>query len=112
MKTHSMQFQLQRGHTLVVTLCTTAILGIALACYLQLTSSQVQVTVRSQAWNTCIPILEAGIEEALTHCKKSGGTNMNANGWSPKAGSVYNKSGNLGGADYYDVSIFPANPWD
>ena len=109
MKINSLQKQRQRGHILVTTLCTAGILGVALACYLQLTTSQIQVTVRSQAWNTCIPILEAGIEEALTHCKNDT-NNMVSNGWSQNPNG-FSKSGSLGGEDYYEVNISPAPPF-
>src|SRR5262249_40604429 len=35
--------------------------------YLVLISNRNQVSMRALAWNTAIPVLEAGIEEALTH---------------------------------------------
>jgi len=99
------------GHTLAVTLCVALILGVALVCYLQLTTSQVQITGRSQAWNTCIPILEAGIEEALTHCKNDYLTNMVSNGW-VQAASGFNKTRSLGGDDYYEVNISLTAPYE
>jgi hypothetical protein len=57
----------RRGSALLVILVTVAVIGIALAGYLDLVSSQNLSTMRSQQWNSAIPIAEAGIEEALTH---------------------------------------------
>jgi hypothetical protein len=55
------------GSILVITVVTSAIIGSVLCSYLVLVNSRNQGTMRSLAWNTAIPVLEAGIEEALTH---------------------------------------------
>ena len=98
-----------RGSTLIVTICITAIIGVGLMAYLQLVSSQNQLVARSQAWNSCMPILEAGIEEALTHSKKNYVTNMASNGWSLE-GTNYVKTNSLGDG-YYQVQISDALPY-
>lgn len=74
--------QSERGSVLFVTLIATAILGAALAGYLQLVSTQNYSVARSQAWNRAIPVLEAGIEEALGQINKSiNPTSFSANNW-------------------------------
>ncbi|MBI3192301.1 MAG: hypothetical protein HYZ36_06505, partial [Pedosphaera parvula] len=76
-----------QGATLIVCILTTAIFGITLASYLNLTSAQNQSTMRSLAWNSTMPVLEAGIEEALTQLYYTGGTNLSKNGWYLLSGS-------------------------
>ena len=56
-----------RGNTLVLTLVITAVAGLMLVAYLQMVKSQHYNTSRSQAWNSAVPVIEAGIEDALTH---------------------------------------------
>src|SRR5437667_2755408 len=51
---------------MLITLLTAAIIGAVLASYLGLLSNLHVAVVRAQAWNACIPVAEAGIEEALT----------------------------------------------
>lgn len=102
-------FQSQRANVLLMTLATTSILGLSLASYLTLTSSQNASTVRAQAWNTAIPIAEAGIEESLTQLYYNGGSNLTANGWTYSSGS-YSKTRSLG-TNYYIAQITSnANP--
>ena len=50
-----------QGHTLLVALFTLLIIGMALLTYLQLQTNANQLVVRSQVWNACMPVLEAGI---------------------------------------------------
>lgn len=70
-----------RGGTLFTTIVITAIIGLALAAYLTLTTNQNQLIVRSQVWNSALPVAEAGLEEALTHCYWNFPTNMTTEGW-------------------------------
>src|SRR6266850_7984577 len=56
-----------QGSTLVLTLFTCLAIGLVLASYLTLISSRYKIAVRSMNWNAGIPVLEAGIEEALAH---------------------------------------------
>ncbi len=79
----------QAGSTLMITLVTVTILGFTMASYLDLISNTNVATMRSQAWNSSIPVLEAGIEEALTQLYYNP-TNRSANGWTLDAG-VYRK---------------------
>src|SRR5712692_3929577 len=55
------------GQILVATLVIAGVLGIALAAYLNTIHTQNNLTVRSQVWNSSMPLVEAGIEEALAH---------------------------------------------
>ena len=125
-----MNFQLKirsgpRGSALFGTIIITAILGLALAAYLTLVTNQNQMVFRSQAWNSALPVAEAGVEEALTHCYNNS-DNLAAHGWR-LSGGVYVKTNSLsdGGlsgpglrlgyhwdeSGYYGVSITPTQPY-
>src|SRR3989442_6589979 len=70
------------GQILVATLVIAAVLGVAVVAYLNVIHTQNNLTVRSQVWNSCMPLVEAGIEEALAHVNSSGQTNWGkVNGW-------------------------------
>ena len=97
---------------MTITLLTALIIGFALASYLSLVSSQNVSTMRSLAWNSAVPILEAGVEEALTHLKYRGVTNLSADNWSythTQYGDGYFKKRSLG-SSYCEVFILPRNP--
>ena len=55
------------GSTLVITIVISALIGSVLCSFLVLISARNQGAMRALAWNSAIPVLEAGIEEALTH---------------------------------------------
>jgi hypothetical protein len=71
----------EHGSVLVTALILCAVMGIVIGSFLTLTSSRSISTMRSQAWNSAIPVLEAGIEEALTHLHAD--SSPEANGWTP-----------------------------
>ncbi|HKQ38803.1 MAG TPA: hypothetical protein VJ063_12050, partial [Verrucomicrobiae bacterium] len=72
----------QRGGILVTTIIFCALVGLVLVAYLSMLKSQHKFTYRSQVWNDCVPLCEAGIEEALAHMNYSGtSTNFGINGW-------------------------------
>jgi hypothetical protein len=75
----------QAGNVLMVALVISAITGLALLSYLSLISSQSTMTARSQTWNSALPIVEAGIEEALAHITASP-EKWDTNGWKWTAG--------------------------
>ena len=89
------------GGTLFATIVITAIIGLALAGYLTLTTNQNQLVVRSQVWNSAMPVAEAGIEEAMTHCYWNFPTNMVTEGWELRNGEWVKSNlvgdGGLGG---------------
>jgi len=106
-----------QGSALVVTLLTALVIGITLASYLTLVSSQNVSTMRSLAWNATVPVLEAGVEEALAHIhdhlNRTVGTdisNLSGNGWTLGADGWYHKTRTIGTGSYCDVAIQPVNP--
>ena len=112
MKTHLESRTRQSGLTYVAVIITLIIVGTMLAAYLKMVSVQNQSTMRSQAWNRTVPVLEAGVEEALAHLNKnaaadSGGTftlNLTADGWASTGDGGWYKIGQLGD-DYYYTEI-------
>lgn len=68
------------GSVLMVILVTIVLLGITLASYLNLVANQNLSVMRSMAWNSAIPLAEAGIEEAMAHLNRNG-TNRSRDGW-------------------------------
>src|SRR5262245_33484865 len=97
------------GSALTLTLLTALVIGIAMASYLSLTSSQNVSTMRSMAWNNALTVVEAGVEEALTQLHYTGITNLSANSWTYASG-LYNKTRTLGDNTYFDVTIRPVEP--
>lgn len=83
----------------------TLMVSLILAAYLNMVSSQNYFTMRSQAWNASIPVIEAGIEEALSQLNRNGVANGNfqVDGWYMWNGSYY-KRGYVG-SNFYDVTI-------
>jgi hypothetical protein len=111
MKTHIARHSRRGGFTYVSVVLTATVVGLLLATYLQLVASQNQMTLRSQAWNRTVPVLEAGIEEALAHLNKNaaavGGVftlNLESDGWVAAAGGGWTKTNTIGD-DYYEVTI-------
>jgi len=98
-----------QGSVLLVTLCTAWIIGIALVSYLTLVANQHRTTFHSQTWNTCIPVLEAGIEEALTQLNYNNGQGTNnaaTYGWTNVSSGVFTKSRVVNpDGSYFEVTI-------
>src|SRR5437016_4093284 len=85
-----------QGSVLMVTLLATLIVGLALSSFLTLVSVQNQSTLRSQAWNSSIPVMEAGVEEALTALQYYRSAKMTNSGWTLNpADGFYHTSGSL-----------------
>jgi hypothetical protein len=100
----------QEGNTLVLTLVMILTIGTVLAGYLGLIGSRYKVTVRSQAWNSAVPIMEAGVEEALTHLQDDV-NNASGNGWALGTISgqqVYSKQRSFTDGSYFLVNIYNA----
>lgn len=103
MKTHLKQSRIPRGNTLVLTLVITTLVGFTLVAYLSLVKTQSFSTARSQAWNSAIPVIEAGVEDALTHLNVNGTNNLLACcGWS-QSGNLYWTTRVLGEGRYVVV---------
>jgi hypothetical protein len=89
------------GGVLVATLIVCMLVGIMLVAYLALVSQQQIFTQRSQIWNHCIPMCEAGIEEAMAHLNHSSTSNDFAiNGWKFEAGA-YRKERDLNNGTWF-----------
>lgn len=103
------------GNTLMVTLVIAVIIGITLAAYLNLVNTQQLLTTRSQVWNSCMPVVEAAIEEALTHLHNNYLTNMTDSGWE-LGSSGYLKTNAIAETDTYVAANPPGTPakpaWD
>jgi hypothetical protein len=101
-----------QGSVLLVTLCSAWIIGIALVSYLTLVANQHRTTHHSQTWNNSIPVLESGIEEALTQLNYNNGEGVigaTAHGWTLMTNGYYFKSRVVDSMDgsYFDVTINP-----
>jgi hypothetical protein len=96
------------GGTLLTTLVIAAVVGMTLMAYLKMVSNQNYFVQRSQTWNATVPIIEAGLEEALTHLNRNGtnvgNPNLTADGWILRDG-VYVKQSWVG-ENYYTVNRF------
>src|SRR6185436_14109584 len=90
------------GSTLLMGVMVTALVSFVLIAYLGLVQSQNVSTARSQSWNAVVPIIEAGIEDALTHLNTHGLTNLTCDGWQ-EAGGLYCIKRNIG--DGYYVAV-------
>src|SRR5439155_9018606 len=81
------------GSVLVMTMVTCGVIGIALASTLGWISSRNTIAMRSLAWNNAMPVLEGGIDEALTQLHDYSET-LTSNGWSAvqiNSNTVYQK---------------------
>jgi len=107
MKTFQTGSLSRSGNTLVVAMVLCAVVGLVLLSYMELIQARTKVRARSLAWNTAIPVLEGGIEEAFTHLQDDT-ADLTANGWS-KGGSnatvVYQKTRTNFDNSYYMVTI-------
>lgn len=93
----------EEANTLFLTLVITGILGFLLVAYLTLVRSQNVSNMRSQSWNQTIPVIEAGVEDALTHLNSHGLTNLSCDKWE-KLGDIYYVKRWVGD-NYYLVTI-------
>lgn len=108
MKTRCQPLAECSGKILMVAVFIGAVVGIVLASCLTLVNSQNQAVARSQAWNACVPVIEAGIEEALAHLNNEKETTWAVNGW-VQNGSVYSRPPRTMGDGFYLVNIILTN---
>jgi hypothetical protein len=101
--------QSTKGHTLLATLATLGVIGLVLISYLRLSANQNQLITRSQVWNSCMALAEAGVDEALNHCLVNG-TNLPSNDWVLR-GTRYVLTNTLGDG-YFVASISQSKPRD
>jgi hypothetical protein len=94
-----------QGNALLLTIVATGIVGFLLAAYAGLVQSQNNAVARSQSWNATIPVVEAGVEDALSHLNKHGDDNtLVGQGWTPLGGTKYGVKRTIGN-NYYIVTI-------
>jgi hypothetical protein len=91
----------------MVTLFTVLGIGMVLFFCLNLVRSQNVCTMRSQTWNACLPIVEAGIEDAMAHLNNPLDTNITSDGWALVNGT-YQQQRQLGNC-FYSVNITMTN---
>jgi len=100
-----------QGSVLLVTLLTAWVIGISLVSYMTLVANQSRSSFRSLTWNTCVPVMEAGVEEALTQLHYNGITNLLSNEWTFGIDGLYHKKRYIGAdGSYYEVTIQPVDP--
>ncbi len=97
------RLQRQQGHALLLAIVVTGLIGFILVTYLTLVQSQNASVMRSQAWNSAIPIIEAGVEEGLAHLTAHGSTNLNCDGWT-QVNTTYQMTRWIG-ENFYVVTI-------
>ena len=95
---------------MILTLLTATIIGIALASYFSFVSQQNLSVARSLAWNGTVPVMEAGVEEALTQIHYNGFTNLSANSWTLAGDGLYHKTRPVAGGTYCEIAIQPVDP--
>ena len=102
----------RNGSALLVALLMAVFVGLALGSYLWLVSHQSLSTMRSLAWNGAIPVVEAGVEEALTQLHFSDIDHLSANSWTALTNGWYSKQHHVDNSSYYDVVIKQVDPPD
>src|SRR5437667_9421763 len=93
-----------RASALMIALIVTGLVGFVLAAYLTLLAAENNTTMRSQAWNCSIPVVEAGFEDALEHLNIHGKTNLFCDGWNP-TNSQYVMTRWVKDSGFYTVAI-------
>lgn len=108
MKTRPDSSSSQAGSALLITVISCALIGTVLCSFLVLLVQRNTMAVRATAWNTAIPVLEAGIEEALTHLRVDKGKPA-ANNWGAgvfDGQNFYWKLRQFDDGSYYSVTNF------
>jgi hypothetical protein len=108
MKTRLLQFSQVQGKILIVTLFLAAAIGLVLVSTLSMIKSQNQAVSRSQCWNQCMPVIEAGIEEALSHINNKRETTLAVNDWTA-VGQVYSVRRDLSADSFFLVNVTMTN---
>ena len=96
----------QQGSTIFVTLFIAGLVALTLTAYLSWSDTQNKLATRAQRWNAALPVVEAGIEEALVHLNFS--TSRTTNGWS-LSNTNYIKERTFGDG-YYVVKVSTNEP--
>ena len=97
-----------RGSAMIVIMVIGTLMLLSVAGYLTLVNHQNYMSVRSQAWNTSIAVVEAGIEDAMEHLNANS-TQMGTDGWG-SAPPHYVMDYDMGDGSGYSVSINMTDP--
>jgi len=92
MKLRYKTLDLDDGSVLLVTLFMTALIGFFLFSYMYLVRVQRIQVARSYAWNSALPLAEAGVEEALAQLNPGAPhpiVDRSANGWGQAVSGKY-----------------------
>ncbi len=108
MKTRVSNQSKMTASALVATLLICAVLGISVVGYLSLVTQENRLSMRSQAWNMAIAVVEAGIEEGLEHLNADY-ANLATYGWQ-LSGNTYTRSNSLPDGNSYAVAIDMSDP--
>src|SRR5436190_16764198 len=100
------------GFTYMTVVITMIVVGLTLAAYMKLVVVQNQLTMRSQTWNRSVPVIEAGVEEAIAHLNRNAAAltgvfdpaRLGQDGWEGNSTDGWLRSGQIGN-DYYFVRI-------
>src|SRR6266567_2837285 len=95
-----------QGSVLLIALILCAIMGITLASYLVMATTEEKTVRRSQVWNGCLAYGEAGVEDALAHLNSPSGFSgvLASDGWTLQADGSFSVTRNLD-SGYYTVGI-------
>jgi hypothetical protein len=100
------------GSVLLATVLVIVVVGVVLASYLKMISNETYTVSRSQCWNQCVPVMEAGVEEALAQLHYCNDTlNLGGNGWIVNSNGYYQKTRSVGtDGSYCIATIQPVMP--
>jgi hypothetical protein len=116
MKTHvGQRFGSSRedGSTLLVSVVIAASLGLSLAGYMTYVSFHTSTVNRSQNWNSGMPVVESGVEEAFTHMNynifgtyaTNVMTRWSTDGWTDQSGTTLHSPTRTIDGNYYNVRV-------
>lgn len=97
-----------RGSALVIVMVLGTLMLLSVSGYLTIVNHQAFLSARSQAWNTSIAVVEAGIEEAMEHLNANPAS-LATQGWGYD-GTRYVLDYDMGDGSGYSVSIDMTDP--
>ena len=100
-RSHAPSRSQRRGSTIFITLIVAALVALTLGAYLTWSKTQSKLATRAQAWNAALPMVEAGLEEAMAHLNYD--SSWGTNGWT-LSGTNYVKQRTFGDG-YYLVKL-------
>src|SRR2546425_1109393 len=100
-RSHAPSRSRRRGSTIFITLIVAALVALTLGAYLTWSKTQSKLATRAQAWNAALPMVEAGLEEAMAHLNYD--SSWGTNGWT-LSGTNYVKQRTFGDG-YYLVKL-------